>query len=107
MDHQTARNLEQHTLPAGQFLRQGMSQTVQGHQCQQLPRAGSEFGPGRTRTPIERRQGWDHDILKDRHVSKQLGDLKRPDYSPCCDLMWAETINALTAQIDRTSVSPV
>jgi hypothetical protein len=80
---------------------------VQGHEYQQLPRSCSEFGPGRTRTSIERRQGWYHDILQDRHVAKQLGDLKRPDHSPCRNLMRAETINALAAQIDLTSVSPV
>jgi hypothetical protein len=66
-----------------------------------------EFGPGTTRTPIQRRQGWYQDILKDRHVPKQLGDLKCPDHSPCCDLMRAEAINALSAQIDLPSVSPV
>ena len=107
MDHQAAGNLEQHPLPPGQFLRQGMSQAVQGHQGQQLPRSCSEFGPGRAWTAIERRQGWDHDILKDRHVAKQLGDLKRPDHPSGRDLMRAETINALAAQIDLTSVSPV
>ena len=107
LDHQTTGNLEQHTLPAGQFLCQGMVQAVQGHQGQQLPRPCNEFGPGRTRPAIERRQGWDHDILQDRHVAKQLGELKRPHHPACRDLMRAEAINALTAQIDRTSVSPV
>jgi hypothetical protein len=84
-----------------------MLQAVQGHQGQQLPRSSRECSPGRTRLPSKRRQGQEYDILQDRHVVKQLGDLKRPHYPPCCDLMRAETINALAAQIDRTSVSPV
>jgi hypothetical protein len=107
VDHEGARDLDEHALSARELARLGMAHAVQGHEVEELTSLLADLRQGPLASPVEGGEGGEQHVLEHRHVAEELGDLEGPRHSARRDLVGAKAIGSLATQMDLAPVGTV
>ena len=105
--HEASGDLEQHALPARKLFGQRVALPVERDDLQQPARVFEDLRPRAVTAAVERRQSRKQDVLQHRHVAEHLRGLKGPGDTPRGDLVRAQAVDPLAAQLDLSGIGAI